>query len=268
MKELTVYRENTFERLTRLGGLFVLAPLLLLLTIPVAIQIAQKPELGFSVHRLQVFQVLPAGPASGAGLLQGDRVLAVNGRAVASMSEYYAAVSGNFSHAPVSLTVARGFQDLTVVVQPVRPSQATLIKSYSLWVAGLAFLMIGWWVLLRRVDPVARNFFSLCFGFAFFLLDVPDIDYVAYMTAKEYLRNLLQFMLPAFFLRFFLLFPGAAVREPVAAGPCGCSCFPDCCCSSSRPDTNCSECLSAAAPKWCWKQSLWSTCSATSSPDW
>lgn len=208
MKELTVYRENTFERLTRLGGLFVLAPLLLLLTIPVAIQIAQKPELGFSVHRLQVFQVLPAGPASGAGLLQGDRVLAVNGRAVASMSEYYAAVSGNFSHAPVSLTVARGFQDLTVVVQPVRPSQATLIKSYSLWVAGLAFLMIGWWVLLRRVDPVARNFFSLCFGFAFFLLDVPDIDYVAYMTAKEYLRNLLQFMLPAFFLRFFLLFPG------------------------------------------------------------
>jgi sigma-B regulation protein RsbU (phosphoserine phosphatase) len=99
-----------------------------------------------------------------------------------------------------------------VRLQPTRPSQAHLTRDYSLWVVGLTFLLIGWWVFTRRRDPVARNFFSLCFIFAFFLLDIPDLPSVSYMTGKEHLQDLLVLMLPAFFLRFFLQFP--AGRRP------------------------------------------------------
>jgi sigma-B regulation protein RsbU (phosphoserine phosphatase) len=59
---------------------------------------------------------------------------------------------------------------------------------------------------------VARNFYPLCLIFAFFLLDIPDHGNTTYMLLKDYLRNLLQLLMPAFFLRFFLQFPSPQRR--------------------------------------------------------
>jgi sigma-B regulation protein RsbU (phosphoserine phosphatase) len=207
MRYVAVYRETTFERVTRLLGLFLLAPLLIILTLPVTIHIASKPDFGFSARRLEVVEVVPDGPAEKAGLRVGDLILKVDGREAVNMPAYYAALAGRHDLTPVTVEVSRGFTTRMLIIAPTTPRQAWMIRSYGLWVSGLAFLMIGFWVLLRRRDPVARNFFSLCFIFAFFLLDIPDLDSVAYMTGKELLRYLFQLLLPAYFLRFFLQFP-------------------------------------------------------------
>ena len=207
MRNLAVYRETTFERVTRLLGLYLLAPLLMTLTLPVTLQIAQKPDFGFSVRRLEVAEVVPVGPAEKAGLAKGDLILVADGKPTDNMATYYAALAGHRDGSPLSMKIWNGTDIAQLTIVPTKPSQAVMIRSYGLWVSGLAFLMIGFWVLLRRRDPVARNFFGLCFIFAFFLLDIPDHTSVAYMNVKELIRYLCQLLLPAYFLRFFLQFP-------------------------------------------------------------
>jgi len=207
MLNLAVYRETTFEQVTRLLGLYLLAPLLMTLTLPVTLNIANKPDFGFSVRRLEVAEVVPAGPAETAGLRKGDMILAVDGHSATNMAAYYSALAGRYDLTPLTVEISRGLTSRQLIIVPTTPPQARMIRSYGLWVSGLAFLMIGFWVLLRRRDPVARNFFSLCFIFAFFLLDIPDHTSETYMTVKELIRYLFQLLLPAYFLRFFLQFP-------------------------------------------------------------
>ena len=220
MLHITVYQESVYEKLTRRVSLYLLAPLLLALTLPVAVNIASKPDFGFTVHRLQVVAVAPRGPAARTELAIGDRILAVAGTPVERMHEYYAAKAASPSLAPLGFSV-RGLDGRIhhIAITPVHPSQSEMIRGYSLWVAGLGFLLIGWWVLRRRPDPVARNFFFLCLIFAFILLDIPDHADRGYMLFKESLRTLLPLLLPAFFLRFFLLFPSPERRRRGASLP-------------------------------------------------
>lgn len=196
----------------RFLGLFLLAPALVALSLPAAIHIAQRQDRGFAVHRLEVVTVRPGGPADHAGVLVGDRVRAVAGRPVETMRDYYAATARDREPTPLELTVLRSGSEIRLALPPGFPDQPTMIRHYCLWTVGLAFLAIGWWVLWKRDDQVTHTFFALCFIFAFFLVDVPDLDNPAYMHAKEFLRLLLQLLLPAYFLRFFLRFPGGGRR--------------------------------------------------------
>ena len=212
MRQMAVYRESKFERTTRLLGLFLLVPLLVILTLPVILGIAHKPDFGFSANRMEVVEVVPGGAAELAGIRLGDEIIALDNVPLLNMPAYYAALSKRKDLSPLPIEVLRGAIPRLVVISPTEPRQALKIRSYGLWASGLAFLMIGSWVLLRRVDPVARNFFSLCLIFAFFLMDIPDHSNVVYMTVKELLRYLFQLLLPAYFLRFFLQFPSPRSR--------------------------------------------------------
>lgn len=207
-----------FERSTRWLGLYLLAPLLLILSLPTALHIAQKPDLGMEVHQLRVVALSPQGPAHNAGLRLDDLILRANGHQVNSWASWYASTAGIWDLEPQSVVIERNGLQFQFSVQPVRPDQASLIRDYSFWVVGLTFLLIGWWVFIKRDDAVARNFFSLCFIFAFFLMDVPDLPSVGYMTIKEHLRDLLLLLLPAYFLRFFLRFPTGGRTETWSSG--------------------------------------------------
>jgi sigma-B regulation protein RsbU (phosphoserine phosphatase) len=212
MRYLAVYHETIFERVTRLLGLYLFAPLLMALTLPVTLHIAQNPDFGFSVRRLEVAEVVSGGPAERAGLRRSDIIMAVDGQTTVNMAAYYAALAARNDLTPLPIEITRGSTTRLLTITPTTPRQAWMIRSYGLWVSGLAFLIIGFWVLLRRRDPVARNFFSLCFIFAFFLLDIPDHTSVVYMSLKELIRYLFQLLLPAYFLRFFLQFPSPRSR--------------------------------------------------------
>ncbi len=198
---------TVFQRLTRLVGLYLLSPTLLIMTIPVAVHITQNPDFGVSIHQLTVVAVDAGGPAAQAGLAKGDQVLAVDGQTTPTMIDYFVATSGSYDLRARTYSLRREGRVHTVQVQPRRPLQSRMIRDYSLWVAGLAFLVMGWWVLSKGNDPVARNFFVLCFVFAFFLADIPNWPSHFYMTVKENVRYLLQLLCPAYFLRFFLHFP-------------------------------------------------------------
>ncbi len=207
MHKYSVSKPSFFEKITRFLGLFLIAPLLTLSTIPIAIHITQKPDFGFAVHQLEVRSLDPHGPAQAAGLQNGDQILEVNGVPITKMAHWFAAKAGHYDLDPVLFTVSRLGLEYSLLITPDPPGQMRLIHDYSLWTSGLAFVLIGWWVFSRRSDLVSRNFFALCAMFGFMLLDFPDLPMVGYMVVKEGLRTLIQLMLPAYFLRFFLQFP-------------------------------------------------------------
>lgn len=218
MQQPTGHQQTRFERLSRGLALLVLAPLLLSLSVPMAFHIVRRAEYGFSVRDLRVLRVEPNGPAALAGVRAEDRVLAVDGRPTPRILDYYAATADRYRLEPLTLQLRRGATTVEAHLVPHPPSQAAMITQYTQWVSGLAFLLIGWWVLSRRCDPVARNFFAMCAIFAFFLIDVPDVRNLALVNVKYHLRALLGLLLPAYVLRFFLQFPapwhpGAARRS-------------------------------------------------------
>ena len=207
MRHAVAHRQTRFERLTRGIALLVLAPVLLALALPTAFHIARRADYGFTALDLRVRRVDTGGPADTAGLRPGDMIVSIDGRALTRMTQYYAASAGRYRLEPMALEVQREGQPITVRIAPAPPAQAMLVTQYTQWISGLAFLLIGWWVLGRRPDPVARHFFAMCAIFAFFLIDVPDLDNLAFVTVKSHVRALLQLLLPAYVLRFFLQFP-------------------------------------------------------------
>ena len=215
MSEVTTTRESRDQKFTRRLAITVLAPLLALAILPVAVHIIQKPDLGFTLRGLQVQSVAPGGAAAVAGLQTGDRIVALDDRPVTSMDQWFAAGAGRYDLVPRRMQATRDGRLLTLVLEPARPGRSTMVISLSTWLAGLSFLMIGWWVLSRRHDEVARDFFGLCFIFAFFLSDVPDLPSLPYQQAKQMVREVLQYLWPAYFLRFFLLFPATGRRSGV-----------------------------------------------------
>ncbi|MFO7653703.1 MAG: SpoIIE family protein phosphatase [Candidatus Krumholzibacteriia bacterium] len=198
--------------MTRLLGLWALGPLLLVAALASGLQLAQKPELGASIRRLEVVAVDAGGPAERAGLRRGDRLRAVGDSPLHRMVDWDRLRATDWSLDPLHLTVARAGTLHRIVLVPQPPSRAALVRSYSLWLTGVAFLLMGWWVLSKRGDPVARNFFAASLIFAYILLDVPDLPSSAYIIAKEIGSDVLQLMLPVFFLRFLLLFPSVGSR--------------------------------------------------------
>ena len=207
-------QKSVFERWSRLTGLYLLAPLLLMMALPVAVHISQKLDIGLSVRHMVVVSTAAGGPADRAGIRKGDRLLAVDDRFVGKMVDYYVATAGKYDYSPRKYQVRRNGEVLTFSVMPAPPSHSHMVWAYSLWISGLAFLLMGWWVLSKRNDPVARDFYALCMIFAFFLADIPDLPSTTYMTIKEIVRDLLQLLWPVFFLRFFLHFPSPAILSP------------------------------------------------------
>jgi len=129
------------------------------------------------------------------------------------MPTWFAILARHYDLTPRIVQVERDGRVLPFRVQPQRAGRSAMVLQLSTWLAGLTFLMIGWWVLARRHDEVARDFCGLCLIFAFFLADVPDLPSVAYQHAKQIVREVLQYLWPAYFLRFFVLFP-APIRHP------------------------------------------------------
>jgi len=198
---------STLGRILRLGALYALAPLLLILEIPVAVHIAQKPMSGMAVHNLVVRSVHPNGPAANAGVQVGDRILAIDSRPVGTMVDWYLAEAGRYELEPRILLLQREDRFVDVAIHPVRPDSTQIIRGYGTSLAGMAFLAMGWLVFTRRHDMVTRYFFGLCATFAFFLMDIPDWPSATYMTIKDILRDVAHLLLPVVFLRFFLYFP-------------------------------------------------------------
>ncbi len=199
---------------TRRIGLYVLAPALLLLALPAAVNIFTQPDLGFVVNNLQIAHVVPGGPAALAGVQPGDRLRAVDGQPLSTMISFYLAVALHDAPTPIQLLLYRGQTQIHAQLTPRPAPRAQLTFRFSMWITALAFVIAAWVVFFKRDDDVSRTFFGLCLIFAFFLFDIPNSPNYAYIFAKYNLYNFLQLLLPALFLHFAHVFPSPSPQSP------------------------------------------------------
>jgi len=190
--------------------LLALAPLLLLLEIPGAIELWNRPDTGMTLRDTQIVSVRPGGPAARAGVRADDILIALDGHPTPEYASYQAAFSGHHAGDEIELTLRRGESSVETQARLVERSNNRRIRDFFATTIGLLFLFLGFVTYLRREDALGRLFFAICLLFALLLLDLPTFPWTWLMHVEAVLRNLAGLLLPAVFLRFFLIFPEGA----------------------------------------------------------
>ena len=136
--------------------LLALAPLLLLLEIPGAIELWNRPDTGMTLRGTEVVAVRPGGPADDAGVLPGDILIALDGRPTPQYASYQAAFFGHRSGETVSVTLRRGTTTVRTRLLLVERSSRRRIRDFFATTIGLLFLFLGFVTYLRREDALGR----------------------------------------------------------------------------------------------------------------
>ncbi len=209
---------STAQRAPLLPRILVLVPTVLLGASGLVSSghIFTRAYLGMSQRNLTVAQVTPGGPADSAGLVTGDRILAVDGISAAATSECAQRLRGLRVGQSATLLIAAK-RDRTpgpdpagtrlVVIQGAAPPWNEVAWRFTFAAAGLCALAVGFFLAYQRPEKLTLVFFGICFAIGFFLREQPIFASPALDRAHEMLYILFELLLPAFFIHFFLLFP-------------------------------------------------------------
>jgi two-component system NtrC family sensor kinase len=148
------------------------------------------------------------GPGRRAGLERGDRLLAIDGRAVASADEAAGQITSRRPEEQVLYLIERGAERraLPISIRWKRPTRLSLY--YYLAAVGFLSLMVGTIVLWRRPqDRLALHLFALStlFYLSYTFSFTGKLD--ALDWAFFWIDNLATLFLPVVFLHFCLVFP-------------------------------------------------------------
>jgi len=183
----------------------------------------QAPSQGS--RQLELVRVAPGSPAASAGLLPGDRVVAIDGRPLDTIEPWVDLVVRAKPNSTVLFTVERGSQGrfqrtvTTPVLPPelIHPTVAQLVIMNSLLSYPLFFLGVGMAVLWFR--PLDRNAWLLAFLFTGFIALSPWVNPETEPLVPLAIRRfaltfgfVFRGLLPALFYFFFAVFP---VRSPL-----------------------------------------------------
>ncbi len=196
--------------------LLAMAPLLLLLEVPGAVEMVRRPHLGLRLRHTTVMTVENGGPASRAGLVVGDVLKRVDDQPVANYAEYGASLHGLRVGQTAELGYQRGTNSLSTTIDLVPKTTARLVQNVFMSVGALSFLFLGFVTYLRRRDTLSRYFYISCLLLSYQFLDLPTFESASVMRWLESLRTAFQFLVPAVLLRFFLMFPEGIDGTPPA----------------------------------------------------
>jgi sigma-B regulation protein RsbU (phosphoserine phosphatase) len=190
---------------------FVLA--ILILEFPGLGEMTRSPDPGIHTRNLVVQDVSEDGPNAGKDIRPGDEIYAVAGVRIRNYYHYRSVLTANESFKPLQFDLLRDGRHVTVQVDFDRIPQRQLVEHLAVLIVGLSFLMLGTWVYLRRPDLLGTLFAIICALLAFFFTHRPSVSSPSLQLAAELVYDAAMLAFPAFFLHFFLVFPGRPQRS-------------------------------------------------------
>ena len=173
---------------------------------------SQKPNDGsvwlLGYEEVKIVDVVPDGPADRAGLKKGDIILGIANRIVTSPTEAAKVLIQQEVGSTVPYLIQRGNDILNYDL--ILDTYRTADFRYAYYsILGFVFFIVGLYIFLRKPhEGVAQLFYMMCLAFMLFL--VCNLRRSSYYWIDLFVQNagaLSLFLLPAFFLHFFLIFP-------------------------------------------------------------
>jgi sigma-B regulation protein RsbU (phosphoserine phosphatase) len=190
---------------------FVLA--IVILEFPGVSELTRSPDPGIHTRNLVVQGVREDGPNRQKNLQPGDEIYAVAGERIRNYYHYRSVLTANESYAPLEYDLLRDGAHVAVVVEFDRVPQRQLVQNLAVLLVALSFLLLGTWVYLRRPDLLGSLFAINCAMLAFLFTHRPSVSNPALQLAAELVYDATMLAFPAFFLHFFLVFPGRPQRS-------------------------------------------------------
>jgi len=173
----------------------------------------RSPYTGIQHYNLVIRAVEASSPNREAGLAPGDRILRVNGVHPRNINHYASLVASDRALRPLVFTIERGDSTFPVEVSCSMQPARHVSGKFSLLIVGLTFILAGLVVITKRPDILGMLFTLNCFIFSFLMTERPVTAVPLFHIVGELLYDFLFIFLPAFFLHFFLLFPGREIER-------------------------------------------------------
>jgi sigma-B regulation protein RsbU (phosphoserine phosphatase) len=174
---------------------------------------SRSPYIGIQHHNLVIQEVEHDGPNWRLGLKPGDRIVSVGGVRPRNLYHFAYLISACPVFKPMPFTIARGDSLFQVTVRSVAQPRGDVSGKLSLMVVGFSFILTGLVVIVKRPDILGALFTVNCFILSFLITERPITSIPVMHVAGELIYDFLFIFLPAFFLHFFLLFPGREIER-------------------------------------------------------
>ena len=172
------------------------------------IDFSKSPYTGIFHHNLIIQKIDQNGPNRGIGLLPGDKIVSVNGISPRNINHFRYLIFSNTERRVMIYEIARGDSVFQVPVKSVVQPRNRLTLKFAFFIVALSFIVVGAVVVIKRFDIMGLLFSIICITFAFLFTEKP-ISHISFLhVSGELIHDFLFIFLPAFFLHFFLIFPG------------------------------------------------------------
>ena len=171
------------------------------------------PYTGIRHNNLEFRQFEEDSPNTGLPLERGDRILAVDGMPARNINHFRYLTESVDPGTVQSYTFARGDSVFDAEVrseqQPMRRINNRIIQSLT----AFTFVFLSLIVIFRRPDILGILFTVNCLIIAFMLTIRPVTGVQFLHLAGELVYDFLLVFFPAFFLHFFMIFPGKEIES-------------------------------------------------------
>ncbi len=193
-------------------GLIAGAILITVLDIAGISRLADTPYTGIRHNNLVFFEFDDDSPNTSLQLVRGDEIIAVDGVPVRNINHFRYLTESPGSLDPQVYTLARGYSILEVTVARIPLPAQKVFRRLAYSLAAFTFIFLGLVVILRRPDQLGLLFTVNCLLIAFLMTIRPVTSVPFFHLSGELVYDFLTVFFPAFFLHFFLIFPGKEIR--------------------------------------------------------
>ncbi len=171
------------------------------------------PHTGIHHNNLVFQHIEKDSPNYNLGIKQGDLIIAVDGHIIRNLNHFNYLTFMNGEPGRQVYTIARGDSLFDVEVESVSPPHSKLYQRFALSLTAFTFILVGVIVILKRPDILGTLFTTNCLIIAFLLTVRPITSIPFFHIAGELIYDGLFLFLPAFFLHFFMIFPGKEIYQ-------------------------------------------------------